>query len=99
MTNIEILIMQFPGSIQIPATVAGAAIGYAEQTCYNLISKKQFPLPIRKVRRKNMVALHDLAKYMDGMNGVSTAEQPVLEKRKAGRPTKAETIARMRSVN
>ena len=99
MTNIEILIKQFPGTIQIPATVAGAAIGYAEQTCYNLISKKQFPLPIRKVRRKNMVALHDLAKYMDGMDAVQVAEQPVAEKRRAGRPTKAETIARMRQAN
>ncbi len=98
MTNIEILIKQFPGAIQIPATVAGAAIGYAEQTCYNLISKKQFPLPIRKVRRKNMVALHDLAQYMDGMSMTPVSERPP-EKRKVGRPTKAETVARMRQTN
>lgn len=98
MNTIDILIKQFPGLMQIPATVAGKAIGYEKQTCYNLISSKRFPLPIKKERRKNMVLLSDLAAYLDGtLETTAPAETPEKPARRPGRPTKAEQRARLNS--
>lgn len=95
MDTIEVLIKQFPGVAMIPAVEAGKAIGYKPQTCYNLMSRKAFPLPVRKQGRNSMVALTDLAKYLDGVvDPLPTQEPEPAIKRRPGRPTKAEQIAR-----
>ena len=95
MNAMNLLVAQFPGRAFIPMTQAGAAIGYKPQTCYNLFHGGLFPLPVRKIGAKSMVALMDLANYM---NGESTQLKEVTIEsslpKKAGRPTKAEMIAR-----
>ena len=101
MSQLELLSRQFPGQVFIPMTKAGLSIGYAEQTSYNLHHKGKFPLPVRKVGRKNMVALLDLAAFMDGKIIASEPERcaPATEEkevRRVGRPTKAEQIAARR---
>ena len=92
---LELLTTQFPGQIYITIAQAGAAIGYKRQTCYNLIHTQQFPIPHRKVGRKTMVALLDLAKFMGDdqpcvMPDVVQPDPP----RHVGRPTKAEERAK-----
>lgn len=96
MNTFDIILAQFPGKTLIPITDAGAAIGYAGQTCYNLFHRGEFPMPVRKVGRKSMVSLIDLAKFMDAPTALYK-EKATLESeqpRRRGRPTKAEQIRR-----
>lgn len=70
---------------------AGAAIGYARQSTYNLLSDKDFPVPVVEVRNRKMVRVLDLLKFVDELHPASTpAQQP----RRPGRPTKEESARR-----
>jgi hypothetical protein len=90
MSPLSLIAAQFPGKTHIPMVDAGAAIGYEKQTCYNLFHHGKFPLPVKKVGRKSMVALLDLARFMQG----ESVEKPTAPTRKPGRPTKKEQIER-----
>jgi hypothetical protein len=95
----DIILKQFPKTAMIPLVTAGNCIGLAEQTCYNMAHKKIFPMPVRKVGRKSMVALTDLIRYLDAGPTAFKEEsekQNDLPKRRPGRPTKAEQVRRMR---
>lgn len=76
----ELVLKQFPGRLYITLVEAGAAIGMRPQTCYNLRTRGTFPLPVRMVGDRPMVALTDLVDYMR-----NKAAQPI--KRRRGRPS------------
>lgn len=100
--TLDLLVAQFPGQTYISMVQAGAAIGYKTQTCYNLFHANRFPLPVRKIGAKCMVALTDLAKFMNGepFAVVEAKEEPAPSApRRAGRPTKREMIERRQSVS
>lgn len=104
MRNIDIVLKQFPGTAMIPMVTAGSCIGYAEQTCYNLFQKGRFPIAVRKIGRKSMVSLTDLIKFLDEGNEAPgiVVEQVIIhpvEKRRAGRPTKAEQVRRLNQAS
>ena len=94
----ELILKQFPGTAMIPMVTAGSCIGLARRTCYNLAHNNRFPLPIRKIGSKSMVALVDLINFLDNKEPkpVAKMEQP---RRRPGRPTKAEQVRRMRELN
>lgn len=99
--TLDLLVAQFPGQTYISMVQAGASIGYKPQTCYNLFHAGRFPLPVRKVGAKCMVALTDLARFMNGEAlqshgpAVEAALQPP---RRVGRPTKREMIERRKAA-
>lgn len=66
MNTTDLILAQFPGRVFIPMVKAGEAIGYKEQTSYNLHHKGKFPLRVRMQGRKPMVALTDLIAYVAG---------------------------------
>ena len=107
MDYLEFVRAQFPGRLMITLREAGHAIGYAEQTCYNLVHAGKFPIKVRKVGRKSMVSLMDLATYLAETNAACgqneeaarkaarhVASVPIPVRRRPGRPTKAEQRAR-----
>ena len=106
MTLQELVSAQFPGKLLIPMVEAGASIGLAEQSCYNLKSRGAFPLPVSKIGNKPMVAITDLIAFLEGLAApvsepvvvVDTEPKPTT-KRRPGRPTKAEQIARRRQLS
>lgn len=104
MNTVDIVLRQFPGKTLIPLLEAGAAIGYAEQTCYNMAHRMTFPLPIRKVGRKSMVALTDLITYIEGQTVPFAATQSSNDAQatkvpgRVGRPTKAEQLRKLGKV-
>lgn len=61
----ELVLKQFPGRLYITLVEAGAAIGLAEQTTRNRRAKGKFPLPIRMIGDRPMVALSDLIAFMN----------------------------------
>lgn len=100
-STLALLVAQFPGQTYISMVQAGASIGYKPQTCYNLFHAGRFPLPVRKVGAKCMVALTDLAKFMNGetveRHDSVTRPEPVAARR-VGRPTKREMIERRKAT-
>jgi hypothetical protein len=80
----------FPGQLFIPLVDAARAIGYAESSAYNLHSRGTFPIRVQKQGRKPVISILDLAAYLNAKTE-KPGEQP---KRRPGRPTKAEQIAR-----
>lgn len=93
MSGIELVLKMFPGKAAIPLIEAGAAIGMARQTCYNLHSTKKFPMPVFMRGRKPFVTASSLAGYIDAQNGADSRLES-LRTGKVGRPTKADQIAR-----
>jgi len=67
---------QFPGRISIPFVEAGAAIGLAKQTCYNLRARGKFPLRVHMEGDRPMVALTVLIQYLEIRTKTSAANQP-----------------------
>jgi hypothetical protein len=93
MTPAELVLAQFPGRVYIPLVEAGAAIGMQRQTCYNSRVKGTFPLPVRLVGRKPMVALTDLIIYLEKHTKAPpprTVESVV--KKRVGRPRNADRM-------
>lgn len=95
----ELILKQFPGTAMIPMVTAGSCIGLARRTCYNLAHNNQFPLPIRKIGSKSMVALTDLINFLDHKEVKTVTTKPEQPRRRPGRPTKAEQVRRMRELN
>jgi hypothetical protein len=106
MTPSELVLAQFPGRIFITLVEAGAALGLARQTTYNLRSLSKFPLRVQGVGLKDtkpMVALTDLVSYLETPKERPAIETPMTSapapaaepvKRRRGRPTKREEIER-----
>lgn len=71
---------------------AGAAIGYAPQTTWNLLSAGEFPIPTVQRGKRKMVRVADLVRFVDSLelNTTTLTNQP----RRPGRPTKAESVCR-----
>lgn len=91
MTAKELILAQFPGRVYLPLIEAGAAIGYAEKTCYSLYYKGKFPLPVRKLGRKSMVALSDLVSFMESAGTIDNKQTlPEVPSRRRGRPRDAD---------
>lgn len=101
--TLDLLVAQFPGQAYISMVQAGASIGYKPQTCYNLFHAGRFPLPVRKVGAKCMVALTDLAKFMNGepieRREPAVESKPAVVTRRVGRPSKREMIERRASAS
>lgn len=89
MNAIELITLTFPGRLFVPLVDAAVAIGYSESSAYNLHSRGKFPIRVQKQGRKPVVSVLDLAAYLD-----AKTEQLEQQKRRPGRPTKAEQIAR-----
>jgi hypothetical protein len=89
-TPAEIVLAQFPGRVSIPLVEAGKAIGYEQQTCYNLHCKGVFPLKVHKEGKKAMVALTELIRYLaersPAANDPQVPAEPKRVKRVDGRP-------------
>lgn len=83
----ELVLKQFPGRLYITLVEAGAAIGIKKQTSYNLHHKRMFPLPVRKVSNKPMVALTDLISYMTGDLKDREPFKPERPRARRGRPS------------
>lgn len=104
----EFVLMQWPGRAFIPLVQAGVAIGYAEQSCYNMHCKGTFPLKVHQSRNKGkaVVALTDLIAYMESSTQVlqqpeAPEPKPVIandQRRRRGAPTKRERMERMKGV-
>lgn len=92
MTPAEFVLAQFPGRVSITLVEAGHAIGYEQQTCYNLHCKGTFPLKIHKEGKKPMVALTELIRYLaERSPAANDPERPMPAKKKGpGRPSAAE---------
>jgi hypothetical protein len=93
LTPTEFVLAQFPGRISIPLVEAGRAIGYEEQTCYNLHCKGAFPLKVYKEGKKPMVALTELIRYLaERSPAANDAERPMpaAKVKRGGRPSAAE---------
>ncbi|KVM75110.1 hypothetical protein WJ60_32735 [Burkholderia ubonensis] len=71
----------------VPVLKAGACLSYAPQTVKNKLAKGQFPIATVLVGGKRLVKKTLLAAYIDELG---------TEKKRRGRPTKAEAIARER---
>jgi hypothetical protein len=89
MDALDLITRQFPGKLFIPLTDAAIAIGYKKQTAYNLHSKGKFPIRVQKRGTNSVVSIMDLAAYLNLTDALA-----VPPKRRPGRPTKAEQIAR-----
>ena len=87
--------LEFDGTkLLITPVQAGAAIGYAPQTTWNLLSAGEFPIPTVQCgkRKRRMIRVADLLQYVDSLEpGAHTPTQPT---RRPGRPTKEESIRR-----
>lgn len=88
----EYLEFLFPGRVMIDVIEAGRCLGYADQTTYNLVSTGKFPVPIFKIKGKQVRKL-DLALYIENLG--TNLELGKLPSRRPGRPqgsTKAAKI-------
>jgi len=91
---------RFDGARRIKLSQAGSVIGYSVGTCRNKIQKSTFPLNVvteksassnDKKHVRHYVLLTDLAELLASQEAVSSLPTG---KRRVGRPTKAEQIAR-----
>lgn len=55
----------FPGKLAIPLVEAGAAIGLARQTCYNLNHKNKFPIQVSNHGGRPVVKITHLIAYLE----------------------------------
>lgn len=55
----------FPRAFLITALDAGELLGYARKTTYNKLSEGTFPLSTTREGGKRLVALHEVARYLD----------------------------------
>jgi hypothetical protein len=84
--TLQLLSEQFRGKVLIPFIAASEAIGLAEQTARNRLSKKTFPIPTVVIGRRRFIHISILAAYVDSL---------ATPKPSRGRPSKAEQIARL----
>lgn len=89
--NLEILLYQFRGQINLTIEQTATVLGYDEGYCRNLLSQKKFPVKTFKNGEgrgaRRMVNIADLADHLDSQ--ISSSEP----KKRRGPKTKAEKIA------
>lgn len=86
-STLDYLESLWPRQALVPVLEAGKCLSYAPQTTRNKLAKGQFPVPTVLVGGKRLVNKTQLARYIDELS---------IEKKRRGRPTKAEVIARDR---
>lgn len=88
--NLEILLYQFRGQINLTIEQTANVLGYDENYIRNLISQGRFPIKTFKTGEgrgaRRMVNIADLADHLDRLQ----SQEP---KRRRGPKTKAERIA------
>lgn len=94
-TLVDVLLAKFNGRILIPFLDAIDAIGINHQTARNELHRGVFPVPTMLQGSRRFIAITDLAAYLEAL--YATREQPG-QKKKIGRPTKAEQVAARRGV-
>jgi hypothetical protein len=87
MKTIDLLRLQFPGRVLIPAVEAGAAIGFSASYTRQMIHFNRFPMPTVKNGDKRMVNIVHLADYIEKL--------PATGKRRRGRPPTKEKLANL----
>lgn len=86
--TLQLLVDQFPGKVLIPFIAASEAVGIAEQTARNRLSKKTFPIPSVLIGRRRYIHISTLAEYVDSL---------ATPKPRKGRRSKAEKLAQKAS--
>jgi hypothetical protein len=88
--SLALLKEMFPGQINIDFISAARVLGLAQQTAYNLVSAKKFPVKTFTVgKRRRACSILDLAATLDAQR----------EWRRPGRPTKAEVELATKSAS
>lgn len=87
--SLVLLMEMFPGRANINFVEAAIALGLAQQTAYNLVNQKKFPVATFKEGKARYCSILDLADKLDSQRGIT--------KRKQGRPTNAERAARLQA--
>ena len=85
--SLALLMEMFPGRANLNFIEAALALGLAQQTAYNLVNQKKFPVPTFKEGKARYCSILDLAAKLDDQRGIT--------KRRPGRPTNAERAARL----
>jgi len=91
MSPTEIVLKQFPNRVSLSVAEAGAALGYARQTTYNLKAKGKFPVRISFAGKTPIVHLHDLISFLEGFPASNDSNFTPAPKKK-GRPSKADAL-------
>jgi hypothetical protein len=86
-STLDYLESLWPRQALVPALEAGKCLSYAPQTTRNKLAKGQFPIRTVLVGGKRLVKKTDLAQYIDDLG---------TERKRRGRPTKAEILSRER---
>lgn len=90
-TTADLLVQHFAPSVFLSINQVSQIIGLAEQTLRNQLSQGKTSLPTRKLGRKRVVHVLDLARWIDERRGLEPAPQRVAPvKGKSSRPTKAD---------
>lgn len=89
--HLTLLLAQFPGQFKLTLRQAANALGIAEQTARNRVTNRSFPLPTFKEGKLRLVALVDLAAYLDSTSAAAACPAaappaPPEPMRKRGRP-------------
>ena len=87
--TLQLLLAQFNNAHIVTIKQAGAAIGLQQQTTYNQIHTRRFPIPLVDGGGKRMVRVIDIAAFIDGL---PPSQKPFKVRR--GRPTHKERAAR-----
>lgn len=93
-TLVDVLLAKFHGRILIPFLDAIDAIGINHQTARNKLHRGVFPVPTMLQGGRRFIAVTDLAAYLEQL--YAAREKPK-QKKKIGRPTKAELVAAKKS--
>lgn len=89
MTSLKLIHSSFPQRVRLTLKEACACLGIPLGTARNQISQKRFPLRVIQEEKLLYVLVQDLADYLDTQAG----------KKRPGRPTKTEQIARQTATN
>lgn len=91
--TLQLLLAQFNNAHVVTIKQAGAAIGLQQQTTYNQVHARRFPIPLVDGGGKRMVRVIDIAAFIDGL---TPCQKPIKAKR--GRPTRKKQAARLRAM-
>lgn len=92
MESLDVLLRLFPGQMKLPLLAVGKLIGLAEQTTKNQVSSGLFPIHVGYEGRKRVCHILDVAEFLEKDRAGGT------QKKKRGRPSKAEVMARHASA-
>lgn len=94
MTSIELLCLQFPGKVYLCLEEVATLSGFAVNTIRNRIRARTWPIPVHREGPNAPLYfdIRDVAAYIDQRSAVAA-------KRRPGRPTKAEQMARSQAAH